>query len=130
VHQPSKGSGLRKTGVFHTIIEGTLMNKSILIAAALALAVVGCSDNKQAADAAKAAADKAAAAAKEAADKATTAAKEAGTAAMQSGAAAGDAAKAAGAAAADSMKASAGDAMKSTAPAPAPAPAPADAMKK
>jgi hypothetical protein len=126
--QSSKGSGLRKTGVFHAIIEGTMMNKSVFIAAALALAVVGCSDNKQAADAAKAAADKAAAAAKEAADKAATAAKDAGAAAMQAGATATDAAKAAGAAATDSMKASAGDAMKSAAPAPAPAPA--DTTKK
>jgi len=42
-----------------------MMNKSVFIAAALALAVVGCGDNKQAQDA-KAAADKAAAAAKDA----------------------------------------------------------------
>jgi uncharacterized lipoprotein NlpE involved in copper resistance len=50
-----------------------MMNKSVFIAAALALAVVGCSDNKQAADAAKAAADKAAAAAKDATDAAKNA---------------------------------------------------------
>ena len=54
-----------------------MINRSFFVAAALALAVVGCSDNKQAADA-KAAADKAATAAKEAAEKATAAAKDAG----------------------------------------------------
>ena len=43
-----------------------MMNKSVFIAAALALAVVGCGDNKQAQDA-KAAADKAAQAAKDSA---------------------------------------------------------------
>ncbi len=77
-----------------------MMNKSVLIAAALALAVVGCGDNKQAQDA-KAAADKAAASAKEAADKAATAAKDAGNAAVQAGQAAVDATKSAGSAAMD-----------------------------
>jgi len=96
---------------------------------AIALAVVGCGDSKQAQDA-KAMADKAAATAKDAADKAATAAKDAGTAAMQAGTSAADATKAAGAAAMDSAKASGSDAMKSSAPAPAPAPAPSDTMKK
>ena len=88
-----------------------MMNKSIWIAAALALAVVGCGDSKQAQDA-KAAADKAAAVAKDAADKAATAAKDAGSSAMQAGSSAADASKAAGAAAMDSAKASGADAMK------------------
>src|SRR2546430_1315147 len=72
-----------------------MMNKSVFIAAALALAVVGCGDNKQAQDA-KAAADKAAQAAKDSADKAAAAAKDAGTAAVQAGTAGGRAAKSAG----------------------------------
>jgi hypothetical protein len=107
--------------------RGISMNKSVFIAAALALALTACGDNKSAADAAKAAADKATVAAKEAADKAATAAKDAGTAAMQSGAAATDAAKAAGTAAMDSAKDSASKAMATPAPAPA---APAEAPKK
>ncbi|HTS23833.1 MAG TPA: hypothetical protein VMN79_18735 [Casimicrobiaceae bacterium] len=94
--------------------ETMMMNRSLFLVAALGLAVVGCSDNKQAADAAKAAADKAAAAAKDAADKAATAAKDAGTAAMQAGASATDAAKAAGSAAVDATKATTSDAMKSS----------------
>src|SRR5262249_7239285 len=98
----------------HTRSRETIMNRSIFILAALGLALAGCSDDKQAQDAAKAAADKAAAVAKDAADKAATAAKDAGTAAMQAGASATDAAKAAGAAGADATKAAAGDAMKST----------------
>ncbi|MEP6998514.1 MAG: hypothetical protein ABI900_12755, partial [Betaproteobacteria bacterium] len=66
------------------------MNKSVFIAAALAVALTACGDSgKQAADA-KAASDKAAAAAKEASDKAATAAKDAGNAAMQAGQAASD----------------------------------------
>ena len=80
-----------------------MMNKSVFIAAALALAVVGCGDNKQAQDA-KAAADKAAQAAKDSADKAAAAAKDAGTAAVQAGTAAVDATKSAGAAAVDATK--------------------------
>jgi hypothetical protein len=114
----------RQVSFISQSIKETMMNKSIFIAAALALAVVGCGDNKQAQDA-KAAADKATASAKEAADKAADAAKAAGTAAVQAGTAAVDATKSAGAAASDSMKAAA------PAPAPAPAtPAPADAAKK
>ena len=108
-----------------------MMNKSILLAAALALAVVGCGDNKQAEDA-KAAADKASAAAKEAADKAAAAAKDAGNAAVQAGTAAVDATKSAGNAAADAAK-QASDSMKApgTAPAaPAPTTPPDDTTKK
>jgi membrane protein involved in colicin uptake len=71
---------IRKT---HFIFEqGKPMTKSVLIAAALALALVGCSDsNKAAADKAaadaKAATEKAAQATKDAADKAAQATKEA-----------------------------------------------------
>jgi hypothetical protein len=122
----SQGNSMNKSG----------MNKSVLIAAALTLALTACGDNKAAADA-KAAADKAAAAAKEAADKAATAAKEAGTAAMQSGAAAVDATKAAGTAAMDATKAagtaamdSAKDSAAKDASMKAATPAPADTTKK
>ena len=111
VHQPSRDPVFaRRFLLFNNRSRETMMKKSVFIAAALALAVVGCSD-KQAADA-KAAADKAATAAKEAGDKAAAAAK--------------DATDAAKSATSDAMK-SASDAMK---PAPAPAPAPADAAKK
>jgi hypothetical protein len=115
--------------------RGTSMKKSVFFVAALALALTACGDNnKAAADAAKAASDKAAAMAKEAADKAATAAKDAGTAAMQAGASATDAAKAAGGAAVDAAKADAaaavGAAKDAAAKAAAPAMAPADAAKK
>ena len=103
-----------------SIRETMVTNRSLFLVAPLALAVVGCGENNQAVDAAKAAADKAAAAAKEAADKAAAAAKDAGNAAMQAGQqATSDAMKATG----DAMK-SAGESVKAAAPA-----APADNMK-
>jgi hypothetical protein len=108
-HSPNREGRFRDTPFYFE--QGNPMTKTVLIAAAFALALAGCSDsNKAAADKAaadaKAAAEKAAAATKEAADKAAAATKDA---ADKAAAATKDAAQQA----ADATK----DAMKSAAPA-------------